>query len=72
MSGGCEQGVGGASLCSMNFQGDGNLVTYFNSTPLWSSGTSGVGSEMVCIDEEPWIQILDGSGKVVWDTSDSV
>jgi len=38
---------------------------------LWDSGTQGVGRSMVCLDGEPWIEILDGEGEVVWDTSDS-
>jgi len=64
----CEEGVDQASLCTMNFGGDGNLYTSFNGTTLWSSNTSGLGNEMVCIDEAPWIQIKNAKGSVIWDT----
>jgi hypothetical protein len=56
----------------MNFQGDGNLVTYYNNIPQWSSGTGGTGATMVCLDTAPWIQILDVNGNVIWDTTKSV
>ncbi|MCJ1251674.1 hypothetical protein MMC30_008909 [Trapelia coarctata] len=62
---------GSPSLCSLNFQGDGNLVTYYNHTPLWSSGTAGTGQKMVCLDAAPWIEILDAAGNVIWDTTHS-
>lgn len=64
-TGACDQGVGGESLCTMNFQGDGNLVTYVDWSALWASGTEGVGSVLSCIDEEPWMR----GGNVVWDTN---
>ena len=60
-----------SSDCVMVFQGDGNLVTYYNGEPQWDTGTQGVGETMVCLDQSPWIQILDASGKVVWDTTSS-
>ena len=67
VSGGC----GSPSLCDMVFQGDGNLVTYYNGAPQWSTGTAGVGNTMKCLNTAPWIQILDASGNVVWDTTKS-
>ncbi|KAL1965493.1 hypothetical protein VTN77DRAFT_5749 [Rasamsonia byssochlamydoides] len=66
-----SQGCGSPSLCRLIFQGDGNLVTYYNNTPQWSSGTAGVGKTMNCLNEAPWIEILDASGNVVWTTADS-
>ncbi|KAL1983266.1 hypothetical protein VTN96DRAFT_288 [Rasamsonia emersonii] len=66
-----SQGCGSPSLCHLSFQGDGNLVTYYNNTPLWSTGTAGVGKTMNCLNAAPWIEILDASGKVVWTTADS-
>jgi hypothetical protein len=62
-------GCGNPSLCEMFFQGDGNLVTYFNNTPQWDTGTQGVGNSMLCLDQAPWIKILDVSGNAVWDTT---
>jgi hypothetical protein len=62
---------GSPSVCDLTFQGDGNLVTYYNGTPQWSTGTAGVGSTMKCLNAAPWIQILDASGNVVWDTTKS-
>ncbi|OBT38862.1 hypothetical protein VE00_10869 [Pseudogymnoascus sp. WSF 3629] len=67
-----SSGCGSPSLCRMSFQGDGNLVTYYNNVPRWSSGTSGTGNTMVCLNKAPWIQILDTSGNVIWDTTKSV
>jgi hypothetical protein len=55
----------------MTFQEDGNLVTYYGSTLEFSTGTAGSGATMVCLDTAPWIQILDTSGNVIWDTTKS-
>ena len=60
---------GNPTQCQMSFQGDGNLVTYYGSTAEWSTGTAGTGAKMVCTNEEPWIQILNDSGNVIWDTT---
>lgn len=68
ISGGC----GSPSVCDMVFQGDGNLVTYYNGMPEWSTRTAGVGNTMKCLNTSPWIQILDASGNVVWDTTKSM
>ncbi len=64
-SGHTMSSCGSPSTCHMNFQGDGNLVTYYGSTPEWSTGTSGRGVTMVCLDTAPWIQILDARGNVI-------
>jgi hypothetical protein len=66
-----SQGCGSPSLCRLSFQGDGNLVTYYNNTPLWSSGTAEVGQTTNCLNAAPWIEIVDAGGKVVWTTADS-
>lgn len=66
-----SSGCGSPSVCDLTFQGDGNLVTYYNGTPQWSTGTAGVGNTMKCLNAAPWIQILDASGNVVWDTTKS-
>jgi hypothetical protein len=67
VSGGC----GSPSTCDLVFQGDGNLVTSYNGAAQWSTGTAGVGNTMKCLNTAPWIQILDASGNVVWDTTKS-
>jgi hypothetical protein len=53
-------------LCTLVFQGDGNFVSYYNNTPLWASGTNGVGVELECYNQSPWVQIFNSAGKVVW------
>lgn len=67
VSGGC----GNPSTCHLVFQGDGNLVTYYNNAPQWSTGTAGRGATMLCKNTTPWIQILDVAGQVIWDTTQS-
>jgi hypothetical protein len=52
--------------CHISFGADGNLATYQQNTILWSSGTSGVGHTLKCLNQAPWLQILDVSGKSVW------
>lgn len=64
-------GCSSPSTCDMVFQSDGNLVTSYNGVAQWSTGTAGVGNTMMCLDVAPWIQILDASGNVVWDTTKS-
>ncbi|KAH8799794.1 hypothetical protein F5884DRAFT_686279 [Xylogone sp. PMI_703] len=60
---------GSPSLCHLSFQGDGNLVTYFNNTPLFSSGTAGRGAKLTALNKAPYLQIFDASGAVIWDTT---
>ncbi len=62
-------GCGSPSMCHLNFQGDGNLVAYFGDEVVWTTDTAGKGNEMRCVDEAPWIQILDPAGSVIWDTT---
>lgn len=65
------QGCGKPSGCRLRFGADGNLGTYYNNALQWSSNTGGRGSTMVVINKAPWIQIKDGSGNVIWDTTKS-
>lgn len=58
------------NTCDLVFQGDGNLVSYYNGSPLWASGTNPQGQSMVCLNHAPWIQILNTSGSVIWTTTD--
>jgi hypothetical protein len=54
------------SLCSFNFQGDGNLVEYYNGAVLWTAKTQNVGHSLVFLNKAPWIEVKDASGAVVW------
>lgn len=58
------------NTCDLVFQGDGNLVSYYNGSPLWASGTNPQGQSMVCLNHAPWIQILNANGSVIWTTTD--
>ncbi|KAL6859464.1 hypothetical protein J3F83DRAFT_749011 [Trichoderma novae-zelandiae] len=64
-----SQGCNGG--CQLRFDSSGNLGTYFNGAVQWSTNTGGLGKTMVVINSAPWIQIKDGSGNVIWDTSKS-
>ncbi|KAJ4165223.1 hypothetical protein LMH87_006864 [Akanthomyces muscarius] len=66
-----SQGCGKPSGCRLRFGADGNLGTYYNNALQWSSNTGGRGSTMVVMNKAPWIQIKDGSGNVIWDTTKS-
>jgi hypothetical protein len=68
----CGTNSDSPSLWHINFQGDGNLVTYYNNVPQWSTGTAGTGATMLFLGTAPWIQILDVNGNVIWDTTKSV
>lgn len=60
---------GSPSGCRLIFGSDGNLGSYFNGAQQWSTNTSGSGKSMVVLNQSPWIQIKDGSGNVIWDTT---
>ncbi|KAF2095224.1 hypothetical protein NA57DRAFT_68186 [Rhizodiscina lignyota] len=62
-------GSGAQDQCKLTFSSDGTLASFFGSTEEFSTGTSGSGYTMVCINTAPWIQIKDSSGSVVWDTT---
>lgn len=66
-----SQGCGKPSGCRLRFGADGNLGAYYNNGLQWSSNTGGRGSSMVVMNKAPWIQIKDGSGNVIWDTTKS-
>ena len=57
----------------IDFQGDGNLVNYFNGNAVWNTRTAGVGAQSLeFVNQEPWLQILDGDGNALWSTIDGV
>jgi hypothetical protein len=56
-------------LCTISFQGDGNLVTYYNGTVLWATKTQNKGNSLVFLNTSPWIEILDASGTNIWSTT---
>ncbi|UKZ78827.1 hypothetical protein TrVFT333_006572 [Trichoderma virens FT-333] len=66
-----SQGCGSPSGCQLRFDSSGNLGTYFNNAVQWQTNTSGRGKTMVVLNQAPWIQIKDGSGNVIWDTTKS-
>lgn len=66
-----SQGCGSPSGCQLRFDSSGNLGTYFNGAVQWQTNTGGRGKTMVVLNSAPWIQIKDGSGNVIWDTTKS-
>lgn len=48
-------------------QGDGNLVEYENSTPLWESGTTGTGANRALMQSDGNFVLYNSSG-AVWQT----
>ncbi|KAL7957264.1 hypothetical protein V8C34DRAFT_286448 [Trichoderma compactum] len=66
-----DQGCGSPSGCQLRFDSSGNLGTYFNNAVQWQTNTGGRGATMVVLNSAPWIQIKDGSGNVIWDTTNS-
>lgn len=57
------------SDCQLEFQSDGNLVSFYNGVCLWNSATVGRGVWVVCQEVELWLYIVDGDGNIIWDTS---
>lgn len=49
----------------MEFQGDGNVVSYYADAPQWTSQTGGSGTTVVSMNPVTWIQILDCSESVI-------
>ena len=47
-------------------QGDGNLVLYTGSKPLWNSGTSGTGADRVVMQTDGNLVIYTPGGRPVW------
>ncbi|QKX53895.1 uncharacterized protein TRUGW13939_00975 [Talaromyces rugulosus] len=60
-----------ATACSCVFQSDGNFVTDVSGQAQFSSGTTNTGHTLTFLNQSPWIQITDESGKVVWTTADT-
>ena len=52
--------------CQMVFQGDGNLVTYYGSQPLFNSSTTGRGVVMACVNVIPYLEVFDADGWLIW------
>lgn len=55
-----------AEACKGVFQGDGNLVIYRDSKPIWASGTAGTGASLVFTSKPPYVLIQDRAGRTVW------
>jgi len=63
---------GSPNECTLAFQGDGNLVTYFNNIPLFNTQTGGgKGSLLVCTDLPPYLAVYNANGNEVWTTGAS-
>ena len=52
--------------CQMVFQGDGNLVTYYGSQPLFNTSTTGQGTLMACKQTSPYLMVFDATGWMIW------
>ncbi|KAL7928398.1 hypothetical protein V8C35DRAFT_333016 [Trichoderma chlorosporum] len=57
----------GSNNCTLDFQGDGNLVKRLNGQAFWASNTSGKGSTLTAMNTSPWLVIKNTAGTVVWD-----
>ncbi|KAH7063092.1 hypothetical protein B0J12DRAFT_707098 [Macrophomina phaseolina] len=68
-----ECGPDGA-WCSLNFQGDGNLVDYVNGSALWNTRTAGKGAVglVLSAEGEPWVSIVDEAGEALWTDAEGV
>jgi hypothetical protein len=65
----CECGRFGGD-CRIQFQQDGNLVVYFNSTPVWYTGTgAGHGAYAQFWTNAPYIVILNSLYQPIWASS---
>jgi hypothetical protein len=60
------------SLCEVDFGGDGNFVLYDGNGPVWDSGTSGAGKELVFYNAEPWVAVLGVDGETLWTIGDLI
>ncbi|KAH8689155.1 hypothetical protein BGW36DRAFT_466700 [Talaromyces proteolyticus] len=56
----------GACLCV--FTQDGDFVTTVSGQTQFSSGTGGEGHVLTFLNESPWIEVADSTGKVIWST----
>lgn len=58
-------------MCSLTFQADGNLVIYWNGSPIWQSGTKDKGYYLKFQDKHDYADrlfILSEFGKYLWDS----
>ncbi|PNP47353.1 hypothetical protein TGAMA5MH_01169 [Trichoderma gamsii] len=53
--------------CTLDFQGDGNLVKRLGGSAFWASGTANKGSTLTSLNTSPWLEIKDKTGAVIWD-----
>jgi hypothetical protein len=60
-----------STACTCDFQGDGNWVTYANGQPQFLSNTAGQGHTLTFLNQEPWVEITDASGAVIWTTANA-
>ncbi len=51
---------------NLNMQGDGNLVIYNGSTPIWASGTSSPGANLQLNKDAGDLAVVDTSGNILW------
>lgn len=70
-SGHTDSACSTTSMCTCEFQGDGNFVTYVDGVAQWSSGTANEGHTVTFLNESPWIEIANAAGAVIWITADS-
>jgi hypothetical protein len=57
--------------CTCNFQGDGNFVTYVDGVAQFVTGTQNEGYTLTFLNEDPWIEIKNEAGTVIWTTADA-
>jgi len=63
-------GENGIENCSVNFQGDGNLViTRASGCPVWATQTSGPNSTFIFRDANPQLRIVGKDEAVHWDSN---
>lgn len=55
------------SQCTLDFQGDGNLVKRLSGSAFWASNTANQGATLTSMNTSPWLEIKDKTGAVIWD-----
>ncbi|KAM0462657.1 hypothetical protein ACHAPV_003481 [Trichoderma viride] len=53
--------------CTLDFQGDGNLVKRLSGSAFWASNTANRGATLTSLNTSPWLEIKDTTGAVIWD-----
>jgi len=56
---------------TLTYQGDGNLVLYFGSSPLWSSNTWGTAPGQVAMQGDGNLVVYNASGSAIWASNTS-